>query len=75
MLPESAAPHYLLREAAVDGVDVLLQNRTGLSLDLLHFLQPPAGDEQAPGLTVVRQHLWMQDKNETRDPWRHFWEQ
>lgn len=47
---------------------MLLQNRAGLSLDLLHFLQPPAGDKQTPGLTVVRQHLWRQEELDQRQP-------
>ena len=50
-------PDYFFRETAVDGVDVLLQKGARLSLDLLHLLQPPAGDEQAASLTVMRQHL------------------
>lgn len=54
---QRAAPDYLLWEAAVDGVDVLLQRRPRLGLDLLHFLQPPAGHEQTASLAVVRQHL------------------
>lgn len=54
---ERNTPDYLFREAAVDSVDVLLQRGAGLSLDLLHFLQTPAGHEQTASLSVVRQHL------------------
>lgn len=50
-------PDYLFWETPVDSADVLLQKGARLSLDLLHFLQTPAGHEQAPSLTVMRQHL------------------
>ena len=34
-----------------------MEGAAGLRLDLLHFLQPPAGDEEAAGVGVVGQHL------------------
>lgn len=57
MLVWCRVPDYLLRETAVDGVDVLLQRGAGLSLDLLHCLQTPAGHKQTASLAVMRQHL------------------
>lgn len=60
---EIITPDYLLRETAVDSVDVLLQKGARLSLDLLHFLQPPAGHEQTASLAVMRQHLWKEGQN------------
>lgn len=59
-------PDDLLGEAAVDGVDVLLQRRARLGLDLLHLLQAPAGHEEAPGSTVMRQYL---RREEGRTEW------
>lgn len=50
-------PDYLFREAAVDVIDVLLQHRPRISVELLHSLQPPIGDKQASSLAVVGQHL------------------
>lgn len=35
---KARAPDYLLREAAVDGIDVFLKDGARLRLDLLHFL-------------------------------------
>lgn len=61
---ERNTPDYLLGEAAVDGVDVLLQGGAGLCLDLLQFLQPAAGHKQTASLTVMRQHLLMGGKSE-----------
>lgn len=60
---EIITPDYLLGETAVDSVDVLLQRGARLSLDLLHFLQPPAGHEQTASLAVMRQHLWKEGRN------------
>lgn len=50
-------PDYLFRKTAVDGINVLLQSGAGLSLDLLHFLQPSTGHKQTASLAVMRQHL------------------
>lgn len=52
-----AVPDDLIRETGVDCVDLLLQNRAGLCLDLLHLLQPPAGHKEAASPAVVWQHL------------------
>lgn len=57
-----SVPDNLLRETAVDGIDVLLQRRAGLSVELLHLLQAPTGDKQTASLAVMRQHLFKEER-------------
>lgn len=47
-------------------IDVLLQHRPRISVELLNSLQPPISDEQAASLAVVGQHL--QTKHNILDP-------
>ena len=47
----------LLRIAAVDGVDVFLEDGALFAVDLLDALQPAGSEEEAPSLGIVGQHL------------------